>query len=83
MFILVGYHGSQDQFFTLLKGDFTGSGNFFYWIISIMVIGAIGYIPRLKSISDAFLVLVLLVLFISNKGFFNSFNQQIQQGTAT
>lgn len=48
-----------------------------------MVIGAIGYIPKLKGISDAFLVLVLLVLFISNRGFFNSFNAQIQSGTAT
>jgi hypothetical protein len=77
LLILVGYQGTQVQFFGLLKGDFTGSGNFVYWVVSILIIGGIGYVPKLKSLSDSFLVLVLLVLFISHKGFFAQFNQQI------
>lgn len=79
---LVGYRGTQDQFFTLLKGDFTGSGNFVYWIISIIIIGAIGYIPRAKPFSDGFLALVIIVLFLSNKGFFPQFQSQISAGTS-
>lgn len=82
VFILVGYQGTQDQFFTLLKGDFSGPGNFVNWIVSILVIGALGYIPKLKGLSDAFLFLVILVLFLSNKGFFSKFNSQLGTGSA-
>ena len=82
LLIVIAFNGTQDQFFSLLKGDLTGQGNFFYWVVSILVIGAIGYIPKLKGISDAFLVLVMLVLFISNKGFFNQFNAQLKTGTS-
>lgn len=85
VFVIVGVRGTQTQFFTLLQGDFTGSGNFIYWIISIFVIGAVGYIPKLKGISDGFMVLVLLVLFISKGnpngtggGFFQQFNNAIK-----
>lgn len=83
IFLLIAYQGTQSQFFMLLKGDFTGTGNFVYWIVSILVIGAIGYVPKLKSISDAFLVLVLVVLFISHSGFFAQFNTQIKASTST
>lgn len=79
--VVVGFRGTQDAFFGLLKGDFTGSGNFFYWVVSIGVIGAVGYIPRLKGLSNAFLVLIIVVLFLSNKGFFAQFNAQLKSGT--
>lgn len=66
--------------FALLHGDFTGSDNFAYWFIAIVLIGAIGYIPKLKSLSTAFLVLVLVVLFLKKGssigvggGFFDQF----------
>lgn len=81
--VAVGFKGSQDDFFGRLKGDFTGSGNFIYWVLSILVIGGIGYIPKLKGVSDAFLALILVVLFIGagKKGFFAQFNSQIATGT--
>lgn len=78
--ILVGWQGTQDQFFTLLKGDVP---HFVVWAIAIFVIGAIGYVPRLKGISNAFLALVILVMFIANKGFFAQFNKQLGIGTGT
>lgn len=66
--------------FALLHGDFTGPDNFVYWFIAIILIGSIGYIPKLKSLSTAFLVLVLVVLFLKKGnangfggGFFNQF----------
>lgn len=81
LFVVVGYRGTQGDLVELLKGDFTGQGNFIYWIVSIIVVGAVGYIPKLKSISDGFLVLILLVLFISNQGFFSQFTSQISNRT--
>lgn len=65
--IAVGVQNTQTQFFTLLKGDVEG---FFPWILAIGVIGALGYIKPIKPITDAFLVLVIVVLFLSNGGFF-------------
>lgn len=62
--------GTNTQLLTLLKSDFTGSNNFLYWAGSILIIGAIGYIPELKPVSRAFLLLVVIVLFIHNKGVF-------------
>jgi uncharacterized membrane protein YgcG len=66
---------------TLIKGDFTGQDNFAYWLVSILVIGALGYVPELKPLSRAFLVLVIIVLFLSNGGFFSKFNQQAFGGS--
>jgi len=81
--IAVAYRGTQAQLFTLLKGDFTGSGNFIYWVIAIGVVGAVGRIPGLKGLSNAFLVLIILVLFLANKGFFAQFNNAIRSSTAS
>lgn len=66
--------------FYLLHGDFTGPNNFIYWFLAIVLIGALGYIPRLKPLSTAFLALVLVVLFLKKGnasgvggGFFGQF----------
>ena len=75
--ILVGYQGTQTQFFALLEGDIP---KFTVWGVAIFIIGAIGYIPKAKDLSNAFLVLVILGLFISNRGFFKNFNQAIGIG---
>jgi hypothetical protein len=77
---------TQDDLFTLVKGDFTGQANFIFWVVSLLIIGAIGYIPKLKPISTGFLVLVLLVLFLSkgnpnnaaSGGFFQKFTAALQ-----
>lgn len=68
---------TQSQLFTLVKNDFTGSNNYLYWMVSILIIGAVGYIPTLKPISRMFLVLLIVVLFLSNGGIFQKFNQQL------
>lgn len=66
--------------FSLIHGDFTGQDNFAYWFIAIILIGAIGYIPKLKGLSVAFLTLVVVVLFLKKGssngvggGFFDQF----------
>lgn len=68
---------THTQLLGLLKDDFTGKGNFIYWMLSILIIGAIGYIPDLKPVSRAFLVLVIIVLFLQNRGVFAQFTQAI------
>lgn len=55
---------TQSQLYSLVLGDFTGPANFVFWVFSLLVIGAVGYIPKLKPISVAFMTLVILVLFL-------------------
>lgn len=75
----------SDGLFSLVQGDFTGQNNFIYWFLSIVVIGSIGYIPKLKGLSTAFLALIILVLFLktgnpngTNGGFFAQFMSAIK-----
>jgi hypothetical protein len=75
-FLLAGYHGNAKQLFNLLGDEFTGTPSFGKWIIAILAVGSVGYIRPLKPLSDSFIVLILLVLFLSNRGFFAKFNQQ-------
>lgn len=74
--VVSSVRGTSGELLTLVKGDFTGSNNFIAWILAILVIGALGYIRPLQSPSRAMLVLVVLVLFLSNGGFFSKFQQQ-------
>ena len=76
--IVAAVRNTHSQLFALIKGDFVGPNNYIYWLVTILIIGAIGYVPRLKPISDGFLILVILVLFLTKgKGFFDQFQRQI------
>lgn len=74
--VISAVRDKQSEMFSLIKGDFTGANSFAPWVISLLVIGGLGYVKAIKPITDAFLVLVILVLFISNGGFFQKFTQQ-------
>lgn len=81
--VAAAVRGTQGQLFTLIRGDFSGPNNFIYWVVSILMVGALGYVPKLKPISDGFLVLIIVVLFLRRgTGFFDQFTRQIQ-GTET
>ena len=73
VFLIAAVRGTHKEFFELLKSDFTGPGNFFYWALSIWVIGALGYVSAFKPLSRAFLVLIVIVLLLSKRGFFDQF----------
>jgi hypothetical protein len=75
--IVSATRGTNQQLLTLLKSDFTGKNNFIYWMLSILLIGAVGYIPDLKPVSRAFLVLVVIVLILKNGGVFTEFSKAI------
>lgn len=72
--LVAAIRNTQGTLFGLLAGDFTGQNNFIFWGASILIIGAVGYIPKVKPISTAFMGLVILVLFLKKgQGFFPQF----------
>jgi len=73
---------TQDDLYTLVKGDFTGQNNYLYWMVSILIIGALGYVEALKPISRAFLALLIVVLFLSHGGVLTQLNAQLFHGAA-
>jgi hypothetical protein len=88
VFLIAGVRGKSDDLLSLLQNDLRGSNNFIYWILTIAILGSIGYIKDLQPFSRAFLVLVIVVLIISedNKaqgtgGFFVKFQQAVSQIT--
>jgi len=76
--LVVAIRGTEKEFFALLKSDFTGPGNFIYWVLAFYLIGAVGYFPPLRKLSNTFLVLVILALFLSNRGFFVKFTDALK-----
>lgn len=84
--LIAGVRDSADDLLTLLKGDLAGQNNFIYWILAILLIGALGYVKDFATLSKAFLGLVIVVLILAedkqgNGGFFTKFQQAI--GTIT
>jgi hypothetical protein len=77
LFLSAAIRGKQQLLFDTLKDDFAGSPNFFTWALALIILSALGKVKAIKPVSDAFLVLVVLILFISNRGFFNKFMAQV------
>lgn len=74
--LVSGFRGTSSELFQLVGGEFKGSPSFEKWALAIGIIGGLGYIKSIRPITNAFLVLVLVGLFLSNKGFFAKFSQQ-------
>jgi len=68
--ILTGLKGDPAKLWSLIQGDFTGTNNFIYWLIAILVLGSLGYVESLKGLSRLFVILLMIVLLLDNKGFF-------------
>lgn len=86
--VVSGVKGTSPDLLSLAKGDLLGKNSYTYWILSILLIGSVGYIPALRNLSRAFLVLILLVLVLkegnptaSGGGFFKQFQNAITQIT--
>lgn len=83
LLVITGFQNTYSQLGSQIAKDFTGPANFTYWIIALGVVGALGYNDSLKPFSRAFMALIVVVIFLSNKGFFAALNQAIQAGTST
>lgn len=88
--IVAAVRGSQDDLFALVKGDFTGQSNFFYWVVVLVLIGSLGYVKAIQPLSRLFIGLILTVLFLTkgdprqaSGGFFEKFTQGIGVSTKT
>lgn len=66
VFVIAAIRGTTPDLFRLLQADFVGPDNFIYWMVAILILGAIGYSERLRPISYALLGLVITVLFLKN-----------------
>lgn len=80
LLIVVGAKGTQNAFASELKDDFTGQGNFIWWIAAIGSVGALGYIPTFRKFSVAFMSLILVAMLLSNQGFFTKLNEALKSG---
>jgi len=76
--IVTAINGTTSQLASLLKQDVTGPDNFAIWLFAFLVIGAVGYVPSFKKLSDSFLLLVIVVILISNDKNGNGFFSNLQ-----
>jgi len=85
LLIATGGRGTYAQFGAMVVGDFTqapagGGPTFTTWLIALAAVGVLGYIPQVQTISRMLLALVLLVLLLRNRGFFDQFQAALKQG---
>lgn len=81
MVFISAIRGTTKTLGSLLVSDFISTGgqaSFLYWIVAIMVVGGLGYIKAIRPLANAFLALLILVLFLANKGFFDQFNSALK-----
>lgn len=62
---VAGVRSTENALFALLKGDLTGTNSFIWWVISILAIGSVGYLPGMRQLANAFLALIMIVLVLS------------------
>lgn len=77
--IVAAVRGQASNMASLLKGE----SGFVSWALALIILGALGYIKPIKPVVHAFTVLVIVVLLLSNKGFFSQFNAAIKAPAPT
>lgn len=80
--VIASARGRAGDLFDLAHDDLItterGRG-FLPWLGAIFAVGALGYIPQLRTFSRAFLILLIVALFLSNKGFFAKLQKDLPQ----
>lgn len=75
--VITGLNGTWGQLSSQVQSDFVP---FTKWMLAFGMIGALGYIPDLRSFSHYLLALVLIGMILANKGFFANFQSAINAG---
>lgn len=83
LLIVAGVRGTTSQLFGLIKSDFTGQPNYFEWMIAIFLVGALGYIDELKTLSRLFMFLLVLGLLWEKRQVLTSFVSQDVTATSS
>lgn len=82
LLIVTGFQNTYAAFGKQVENDFTGPGNFIYWLIAIGVVGAVGYSKTFETPSRAFIALIIIAMFVKNdSGVFAKLTAQISSGT--
>ena len=81
LLVIAAYNNTQTVLARQLKKDFSGSTGFIYWIAAIMIVGVIGYIKPMQTVSRAMLALILVVIFLTHSGVFSQFNSALSGST--
>jgi hypothetical protein len=77
--IFTGIKGNANDLYTLIVNDVKGQNGdkgYAYWIVAIVILGLLGYIKNFEPLSRAFMILVLVVLVLNNKGFLKALQDQ-------
>lgn len=81
LLIVVAVNDKMGELGGLIKEDFQPTGNtpgFHVWIIAIFVAGSLGYVRAFKPVANAFLLLIVIGLILSNRGFFDKFTSAVK-----
>lgn len=78
--IVSGLKGTQGALGKQIIKDFTGDRNFLYWFLAIGLIGSVGYVESLRSISRTFLVLIIVSMILKNGGVFAKLQEAMTKG---
>ncbi len=87
LLIVVSINNKLPTMTHLVKEDFNptdGSAGFGIWLVAIFVVGALGYAKPFRPVANAFLLLLVIVMVLSNGnpsrggGFFAKFNQAVR-----
>lgn len=70
---------TQHEFAQQLQTDVLGTGGFLTWAAAILAIGAIGYLPGLRTASRYLLALLGVVIVVRNGGVFGNAQTALQQ----
>lgn len=85
--VITGFQNTYKEFGSQLQKDFSGQDSFIWWMVSIGVIGSLGYVKDLETFSRAFMVLMILVMIIANdkngNNFFSKLTSGLQSGSTT
>lgn len=77
LLFMAAYQNNVAALGTQVSSDLTGSGGFLIWVVALFIVGALGYIQPLRTVSRIFLALILVVIFLSNKGIFTTLSQVV------
>jgi hypothetical protein len=69
-FVAIGVRNTLSTASRLVSTDFSGAGSFWYFIAGIFIVGALGFYTPLRGASRGVILLLILVLILSNEGFF-------------
>ena len=71
LLVVSGVRGTSTDLFKLVKSDFSGTHNYFEYIVAVFLVGSIGYVKELSTMSRLFMFLIIAGLLYQNKQFFS------------